>query len=62
MELREQVILDEEAAVDGLATGGFCDKSKAIKHLFEMGEVGKRASKGLKMRKCRKIFKMALGA
>ena len=38
MELREQVILDEEAAVDGLATGDFCDKSKAIKHLFEMDE------------------------
>ena len=45
MDGREQVILDEEAAGDALATGGFCDKSKAIKHLFEMNEGGQ---KGLK--------------
>ena len=45
MDGREQVILDEDAAVDALATGNFCDKSKAIKHLFEMGEGGQ---KGLK--------------
>ena len=45
MDGREQVILDEEAAGDALVTGSFCDKSKAIKHLFEMDEGGQ---KGLK--------------
>jgi hypothetical protein len=42
---REPPFLDEEAAGDALATGCFCDKSKAIKHLFEMNEGGQ---KGLK--------------
>ena len=45
MEGRERVILDEEAAGDALATGSFCDKSKAIKYLFEMGEGGQTALK-----------------
>ena len=35
MELREAVFLDEEAAVDDLATGYFCNKSKRNKGLFK---------------------------
>ena len=38
MEGRERVILDEEAAVDELAKGYFCDKSKYSNDLFEIGE------------------------
>ena len=45
MELRKQGILDEEATVDDLVMGSFCDKSKAINHLFEMGEGGQMALK-----------------
>ena len=38
MELREAVFWNEEAAVDDLATGIFCDKSKRDKGLFEIGK------------------------
>ena len=39
MEGRKQVILDEEAAVDDLATGYFCNKSKRDKGLFEINKI-----------------------
>ena len=38
MELRHQPFLDEEAAVDDLATGDFCDKSKRDNDLFKIGK------------------------
>ena len=38
MEGREPSFLDEEAAVEQLAKGYFCDKSKYSNDLFEIGE------------------------
>ena len=38
MEGRKQVILDEEAAVDDLATGYFCNKPKRDNDLFKIGK------------------------
>ena len=38
MELRKEVFLNEEAAVDDLATGCFCDKMLIDKTLFEIDE------------------------
>ena len=38
MEGHEAVFWDEEAAVDDLATGYFCNKSKRNKGLFEFGK------------------------
>ena len=45
MELREQVIFDEEAAVEQLAKGYFWDKMLIGKKLFK---IGKPSQKGLK--------------
>ena len=45
MEGREQVILDEEAAVDDLAKGGFWDKSKTINHLFKINNPSQNSPK-----------------
>ena len=40
MEGREQVIFDEEAAVDDLVKGIFWDKSKPINDLFKINKGG----------------------
>ena len=45
MELREHAFFDEEAAVDALAKGCFCDKILIDKVLFEIGEDLKKALK-----------------
>ena len=39
MELREAVFWNEEAAVDDLATGDFCNKSKRNNGLFKIDKI-----------------------
>ena len=45
MEGRKHAFLDEEAAVDALARGYFCDKVLIDKVLFKIGEDLKKALK-----------------
>jgi hypothetical protein len=45
MEGRKHAFFDEEAAVDALAKGCFCDKVLMDKVLFEIGEGLKKALK-----------------
>ena len=45
MELRKRTFFDEEAAVDALAKGYFCDKELIDKVLFEIGQGSKKALK-----------------
>ena len=45
MELRKHAFFDEEAAVDALAKGCFCDKMLIGKVLFEIGEGLKKTLK-----------------
>ena len=45
MEPHKQVIFDQEAAVDELATGTFRDKSKPIKDLFKINNPSQNAPK-----------------
>ena len=48
MESREAVFLDEEAAVDDLATGDFCNKSKRDNDLFKIGKDEQKDPKRVK--------------
>ena len=45
MELRKHAFFDEEAAVDALAKGCFCDKVLIDEMLFKIGEGLKEALK-----------------
>ena len=45
MELRKHAFFDEEAAVDALMKGYFCDKMLIDKMLFEIDEDSKKALK-----------------
>ena len=45
MELRKHAFFDEEAAVDALAKGCFCDKMLIDKVLFEIGEGSEKVLK-----------------
>ena len=60
-ETRESLFFTEEAAVDDLVAAHFYDKMLIIKELFEIGKGLKKALKGGKLRKSKKMLKCAFG-